>query len=67
MNLGSILSILKSLIPVLLPLGEQGINQLFDILDAEVAKLGGDLKDMAPILSKALREVALLEFRKLGK
>lgn len=66
MNFDSIVSALKALIPVLKPLGEQGINQLFDLVDAEAAKLGGDLKDVAPILAKALREIALVEFRKLG-
>lgn len=65
MSLDTVLKMLKGLIPVLKPLGEQGINQLFDILDAEVAKLHGDLKDIAPIFVKAAREVALLEFRKL--
>lgn len=65
MNLASIIAMLKSLIPVLKPLGEQGISQLFDIVDAEAAKLGGDMKDIAPIMAKALREVALVEFRKL--
>lgn len=65
MDLSSILAMLKSLIPVLEPLGEQGINQLFDILDAQVAKLHGDIADIAPILAKALREVALLEMKKL--
>lgn len=65
MNLAAILAMLKQFIPVLEPLGEAGINQLFDVVDAEVLKLKGDLADMAPILAKALREVALLEMRKL--
>lgn len=65
MNFDTILKMLKGLIPVLKPLGEQGINQLFDILDVEVKKFHGDLADIAPIMVKALREVALLEFRKL--
>ncbi len=66
MNLTSILSMLKALIPVLEPIGEQGIAQLFDLLDAQVAKsTSPDMKDTLPIISKALREIALLEFRKL--
>lgn len=67
MKFDSILAMLKSIMPVLEPLGEQGMNQLFDLLDAEVAKLGGDMKEIGPVLTKALREVALIELRKLAK
>lgn len=65
MTLANVISMLRQFIPILEPLGEQGINQLFAIIDVEVAKLSGDIADIAPILSAALKQVALLEMRKL--
>jgi hypothetical protein len=66
MNFSSILQALKSFIPILEPLGEQGVNQLFSIIDAEIAKLASpDLKEAGQILSPALRQFAIAELKKL--
>jgi hypothetical protein len=61
------LKLLKSLLPLLKPLGEQGVNQLFDLLDVEVAKLSdsNDMKDFAKCLLPALRAFAVLEVKKI--
>ncbi len=62
----SVLAILKSMIPILEPIGEEGVAQLFDAIDAEVAKMGnGDFKDAATIFSPALKAFAILELKKL--
>lgn len=66
MNFQSILSMLKSLLPVLEPLGEQGVNQLFTVIDQEIATLPqNDFKDAAKIFSPAFKAFALLEINKL--
>lgn len=66
MSLSSILVLLKGMIPVLEPIGEQGIGQLFSIIDAEVAKMSNsDFKDLAVVLSPALKQFAILEIQKL--
>lgn len=62
----NILAMLKSMIPILEPLGEEGVNQLFLLIDGEIAKMGnGDLKDAATIFSPALKQFAVLELKKL--
>lgn len=62
----SVLAILKSMIPILEPLGEQGIAQLFTAIDAEIAKMPkNDFKDAAQIFSPALKAFAILELQKL--
>lgn len=66
MNLVSLIALLKSLVPVLEPIGEQGVEQLFQIIQGEVDKLSNsDFKDAATILLPALKQFALLEIRKL--
>lgn len=60
-----LLAILKSLIPILEPLGEQGIEALWVYVDAEIAQMSGDSKDICLVLSPAFKQVALLELRKL--
>lgn len=69
MNLGTLLAMLKSLVPVLLPLGESGINQLFQLIDAEIAKIPktNDASEILPIVSVAAKQIVLMEFRKLAK
>lgn len=61
------LQLLKSLLPILKPLGEQGVNQLFDMLDAEVAKMSdsADLKLLLVCLLPGLRKFAILEVQKI--
>lgn len=62
----TLLAMLKSMIPILEPLGEQGIAQLFVAIDAEIAKMShSDLKDAAMIFSPALKQFAILEMQKL--
>lgn len=54
------------MIPVLEPIGEQGIDQLFVIIDGEVAKMpASDVKDALVIFSPALKAFAVLEIKKL--
>lgn len=60
------LAILKTLIPLLEPIGEQGIEAVWATFDAEIAKLTSpDLKDIYTILSPAFKQAALVELRKL--
>jgi hypothetical protein len=61
------LQLLKSLIPVLKPLGEQGVNQLFDLLEGEVAKMSdsNDGKVLLQCLLPGLRKFAILEVQKI--
>lgn len=67
MTITSVLALFKSIIPVLEPLGEQGINSLFDALDAEIATMSdsNDLKVLAKILSPGLRQFAITEIQKI--
>lgn len=66
MKLSDILALLKTFVPILEPLGEQGIEQLFVSLQAQVDKMAqSDGKDLAVILLPALKAFALLELRKL--
>lgn len=66
MTLATVISMLKGMIPILEPIGEQGINQLFTVIDSEIAKLGtGDMADFAKILSPALKQFAIMELQKL--
>ncbi len=61
------IQLLKSLLPILKPLGEQGVNQLFDMLDKEVASLSdsSDFKTLFVCLLPGLRQFAILEVKKL--
>lgn len=66
MKLSDILVLLEGLIPVLEPIGEQGIAQLFGIIQAKVNAMSqSDFKDAAVILLPALQQFAILEIRKL--
>ncbi len=66
MNFQSILTLLKGLTPILEPLGEQGVTQLFVVIDQAIANLPqNDFKDAAKIFSPAFKAFALLEIQKL--
>lgn len=66
MKLSDILALLKGIIPILEPIGEQGIAQLFGMIQSKVdAMAQSDFKDAAVILLPALQQFALLEIRKL--
>lgn len=65
----AILKILKTLVPILEPLGEQGINQLFtDVVDPYVANLpdSNDFKLAAQCLSPGIKAFMIAELKKLG-
>lgn len=64
----SILSILKSLVPILEPIGEQGINQLFsDVIGPAIAGMSdsGDLKILAQALAPGIQAFLIAEVKKL--
>lgn len=63
----SIINLLKGLIPILEPLGEQGITSLFDTLDADIAKMSdsNDFKLLLKVLSPGLRQFAIAEIKKI--
>lgn len=66
--MNSIVDILKALIPLLEPLGEQGIEQLFTtVIDPYVASLSdsGDLKGLLTCVTPGLKQFMLLEMKKL--
>jgi hypothetical protein len=66
MNLSSLLSLLKSLIPVLEPIGEQGVNQLFTQVNAWVASVSSpDEKLVLQFLVPALQQFVIAELQKL--
>lgn len=66
MKLSDILALLKGLIPVIEPIGEQGIEQLFMSIQGQIDKMSNsDFKDAAIVLLPALKQFALLELRKL--
>ena len=64
--MSTLLALLKGLVPVLEPLGEQGVNNLFAQLDAQVVKMPpSDWKDLATIMSPGMKAFVLLELGKL--
>ena len=67
MDLSSILSMLKALVPVLEPIGEQGINQVWAQVDAQIASLSdsSDWKTLLQSLSPAIKQFIILELKKL--
>lgn len=66
MNLQSVMMMLKGLATVLEPMGEEALNNLWLTIDAEIAKMASpDMKDIAMILSPALKQAALMELKKL--
>lgn len=66
MSLASIVAMLKGFIPILEPIGEQGLAQLWSIVDAEVAKVSSpDVKEFLQAVSPAVKAYALAEMKKL--
>lgn len=63
----NLVNLIKGLLPILLPLGEQGINQLFEMIEAEVKKMSdsNDLKQLAVCLLPGLKQFAIIELNKL--
>lgn len=67
MTLTTVLGMLKNLLPLLEPLGEQGITNLFTSIGTEVDKMSdsSDLKVLAKILLPGLQQFAVMELQKL--
>lgn len=66
--MSQLLLALKALIPILEPIGEQGINQLFaSVVDPFIAELSdsSDLKLVAQCLSPGLKAFFIAEIQKL--
>jgi len=66
--MSQLLAALKSLIPILEPIGEQGVNQLWSsVVDPYIASLGdgSDLKALLVCLSPAMKQFVILEIQKL--
>lgn len=66
--MNSILSALKALLPVIEPLGEQGVEQLWaSVIDPFIAGLSdsNDSKALLQCISPGLKQFALLEMKKL--
>lgn len=64
----NLLLALKALIPVLEPLGEQGINQLWTtVVDPYIATLSSnaDVKTLLQCLSPAMKQFVITEIQKL--
>lgn len=66
--MAQILLILKGLIPVLEPLGESGINQLWIQVDAGIAAMAdaSDMKLAAQCLSPGVKAFLIAEIKKLA-
>jgi hypothetical protein len=65
--MNQLLQILKSLAPVLEPLGEQGINALFDAVVVPALSSGSDndIMQLARCLAPGLKQFLILEIQKL--
>ena len=66
--MNSVLVYLKALIPILEPIGEQGVNQLFaEVIDPAIASMSdsADLKRILVILSPAAKQIILAELQQL--
>lgn len=65
----SLLAVLKSLVPILEPLGENGVNQLFaTVIDPYIASLpdSNDLKLAGQCLSPGVKAFLIAEMKKLN-
>lgn len=67
--MNTVLQLLKGIIPILEPIGENGINELFVVIDGEIAKMSdsSDLKTLVACMSPALKQFLLIELKKLPK
>jgi hypothetical protein len=64
----SFLTILKSLLPILEPIGEQGVNQLFSsVVDPAIASMSdsSDLKRAALVFAPAVKQFLIAELSQM--